>query len=187
VSAPYGGAAACPARKGLLAGALLVAALAGCNEDGRVQVQPIAGTSPSATAGPTPVSEQQAALVQYRRFWSSLTAVSRMPAAQRRAALEPYTVDPELKSLVAGMAKIDAKRQVFYGADLPRATAASISPDGLTAVIDDCQNSSTSGLAARSTGQRLTVGVARNHVVATLKKSAGVWKVYFVSHPKTSC
>jgi hypothetical protein len=186
VSAPYGGAAACPARKVLLAGALLVAALAGCNDDGRVQVQPIAGTSPSATAGPTPVSEQQAALVQYRRFWSSLTAVSRMPAAQRRAALARYSVDPELKSLLAGMSKLDSQGRVLYGANRPRPVA-SLSPDGLTAVVNDCQDSSSAGAADSKSMQHLTVGVARNHVVVTMKRTTGTWKVSFVSYTKTSC
>lgn len=186
--APSGGDVARPLPRTLLIGALLVVALAGCNGSGRVQVEPIAtGSSPSATATATPVSEQQAILSQYRTFWSSLTSVSRMPAAQRRSALAAYTVDPELKSLLAGMARIDAKGQVFYGADIPRATQASISPDGVTAVVNDCQNSSHSGLAGRSTGERLTVGVARNHVVATMKKSSGMWKVYFVSHSKTPC
>jgi hypothetical protein len=187
VSAPYGGAAACPTRKVLLAGALLVAALTGCNDDGNVQVQPIAGTSPSATTGPTPVGEQQVVLLQYRRFWSSLTAVSRMPAAQRRAALARYSVDPELKSLLAGMAKVDAKGQVFYGAHVPRAQAASISPDGATAVVNDCQDSTKTGLARRSDLAPLTKGVARNHVVVTMKRSTNAWRVSFVSYAQTPC
>jgi hypothetical protein len=110
-----------------------------------------------------------------------------MPAAQRRAALEQYTVDPELKSLLAGMAKIDAKRQVYYGADVPRATQASIAPDGTTAVVNDCQDSRHSGVARRSDLAPLTQGVPRNHVVVTMKKLADTWKVSFVSYTTTPC
>jgi hypothetical protein len=185
---PSGGDVARPLSRTLLIGALLSAALAGCNGNGRVQVEPIAtGSSPSATAGASPVSEQQAILSHYRTFWSSLTSVSRMPAAQRRTALMAYAVDPELKSLLAGMARIDAKGQVFYGAHIPRATSASISPDGLTAVVNDCQDSTRTGLARRSDLAPLTKGVARNHVVVTMKTSAGGWKIFFVSYTKTPC
>ena len=168
-------------------GALLLA-LAGCNDANDITVHNPATSSPTASPTPTGMSEQEAVLGQYRKFWSSLTPISRMPAAKRRPSLAPFTMDPELKSLIAGMASSDRKGQVFYGADLPRATEASVSPDGLTAVVDDCQDSSHAGLALRRTGQRLTVGVVRNHVVVTMKKAhGGLWKVYFVSHSKTSC
>jgi hypothetical protein len=133
------------------------------------------------------VSEQELILGQYRKFWASLTAVSRMPAADRRAALTPYTVDPQLKSLLAGMAATDKKGQVFYGANVPRATAASVSADGQKAVVDDCQDSTGAGVARRSDQAPLTKGTARNHVVVTMKKSEGAWKVYFVSYTKTPC
>lgn len=187
VRAPSGGDAARPWPRILLVGSLLFAALVGCNGSGRVQVEPIAtGSSPSATASATPVSEQQAILSQYRTFWSSLTSVSRMPAAQRRAALKRYTVDPELKSLLAGMAKLDSQGRFLYGANKPRPVA-SLSSDGFTAVVNDCQDSTSAGAADRKTMQHLTIGVARNHVVVTMKRQTGVWRVAFVSYTKTPC
>lgn len=185
---PCGGTPTRPAWKSLLVGSLLATVLTGCNNDKGGVIQPVAtGSSPTASASPTPATEQQAILGQYRTFWASLTPVSRMPATQRRAALAPYTIDPELKSLVAGMANISAKGQVFYGAHRPRATQASLSSDGKTAVINDCQDSTKTGLARRSDMAPLTRGVVRNHVVVTMKKVAGVWKVYFVSHTNTPC
>lgn len=188
VDATRGSGAGRGARKIVLVGFLLSTCLVGCSSDGSIAADPLPTASSSApTASPTLADEQQAILSQYRLFWSSLTPVSKMPAAQRRAALAKYTVDPELKSLLAGLAQTDAKKQVFYGADRPRATQASISPDGVKAVIDDCQDSSQSGNADRATGRKVTVGVARNHVVVTMTRSDGVWKVYFVSHTKTRC
>jgi hypothetical protein len=161
---------------------------AGCNGgDGGITVQSPPSTSTSPTPTLTATSEQAAILGQYRSFWASLTAVSRMPAAQRRAALEKYTVDPELKSLLAGMLKSDGKGQVLYGANLPRASLATIGPDGLKAVVNDCQNSTKAGIARKADLAPLTRGVARNHVVVTMQKSADVWKVYFVSYTKTPC
>jgi hypothetical protein len=178
-----------PIVKSLLVGSLLVVTAAGCNGTSKgvgIEPPPTNTTTQPATATSTP-SVQDAILAQYRAFWAKLTTISKMPAAGRRAALTAITVDPELKSLLAGMAATDAKGQVFYGADIPRATTASISPDGNRAVVDDCQDSSHAGNADRRTGQRLTVGVARNHVVTTMSRSANVWKVYFVSHTKTPC
>ena len=174
--------------KSVLVGSLLLATAAGCNGNSKgVGIKPVAtGSTPTVTSSATP-SLQDQILTQYRAFWAQLTPISRMPAPNRRAALAKFTVDPELKSLLAGMAATDAKKQVFYGADISRATNASVSPDGKRAVIDDCQDSSHSGNADTRTGQHLTVGVARNHVVVTMTQASGVWKVYFVSHTKTPC
>lgn len=172
----------------MVVGSLLAALAAGCSAGSGIAVDRTPGAlTPTASASATPADKQQEVLRQYQKFWASLTSVSRMPAPQRSSALMPYTVDPELKSLVAGMLATDAKGQVFYGADVPRALSASIAPDGMRAVIDDCQDSSHSGNANRATGKPVTVGKARNHVVVTMAKADGVWKVYFVSHTKTSC
>lgn len=177
-----------PLVKRLLVGSLLIATAAGCNGDSKgVGVQPVpTSTSPVATATPTP-SVQDQILTQYRAFWARLTPVSRMPAASRRAALSAFTVDPELRSLLAGMAATDAKGRVFYGADVTRATQASINPDGSRAVIDDCQDSSGAGDADKATGKKLTYGSRRNHVVTTMSRDGSTWKVYFVSYSKTTC
>jgi hypothetical protein len=175
-------------RLSLVAAALALGAAAGCNDDSpKTNASPIINSATTVSPTPSTTGEQAAILSQYRLFWSSLTRVSRMPAEARRGALEKFTIDPELKSLLTGMLRTDTKGQVFYGADVPRASQASVSPDGMTAVVNDCQDSTRSGVANRTTGQHLTVGVARNHVVVTMKKSAGVWKVAFVSHTKTPC
>lgn len=110
-----------------------------------------------------------------------------MPAAKRRAELAKLAVDPALKSLLAGMVTADRKGQVLYGANLPRPTV-KVAPDGGTALIDDCQDSSKAGVATKSTLKPVTAGVARNHVSVTMKRQAGdLWKVAFVSYTKTPC
>ena len=101
--------------------------------------------------------------------------------------LAKYSADPELKSLLRGMASADSKGQVFYGRNMPRPRILRSSLDQGVIVVDDCQDSSHAGLADRKTGKRLTVGVARNHVVATLHQLAGTWKVVFVSYSSTKC
>jgi hypothetical protein len=172
----------------LVAAALVLGAAAACNDDStKTNASPIANSGTTATATPSPSVEQAAILSQYRLFWSSLTPVSRMPAVARRGELAKFTVDPELKSLLAGMLSTDKKGDVFYGAHRPRAASASLSADGFTAVVNDCQDSTQTGLARRSDLAPLTKGVLRNHVLVTMKKSAGTWKVAFVSYSKTPC
>jgi hypothetical protein len=102
--------------------------------------------------------------------------------------LSPYTADPELKSLLHGMATADTKGQVFYGQDALRPRLLRLSVQQGVAVVDDCQDSSHSGLADRSTGRHLTVGVARNHVVVTMHRADDDrWRVAFVSYSRTKC
>jgi hypothetical protein len=160
-------------------------ALTGCNGDSGLTVQSPGSVSSQATSSPTPATEQ-AILEQYRKFWSSLTPISRSSAAQRRAALAPFTMDPELKSMLAGLSKLDRQGRVLYGENKPRPRV-TVAPDGASAVVDDCQDSTGAGSADRRTGAHLTVGVARNHVVVTMKRQAETWKVYFVSYSKTPC
>lgn len=177
-----------PSRTRRLVGCALVVVAAGCSND------PVEVATPStaprsalpSSAPPTPDS-QAAVLAQYRLFWSSLTSIQRKPEAERRAALAALAVNPALESLLNGMASADAKGQQFYGANVPRAASAQLTTDGLRAVVDDCQDSSDAGLAERSTGKPVTVGVDRSHVVVTLQRAEGRWKVSFVSYPKTPC
>ncbi len=125
--------------------------------------------------------------MQYRKFWDSLTPISRMPAPERRAVLAQLAVDPALKSLLAGMTQADAKGEVFYGAAVPRPTVR-INPDATTALVDDCQDGAQAGIADKSTGEKKTVGVARNRVSVTMKKQPGeLWKVAYVDYTKSPC
>jgi hypothetical protein len=179
-----------PARRlvtSLLVGSLSLLSLSSCSDDANGSAAPTATPSsmPSPTA--TPIGEQAALLAQYRNFWASLTPIQQMPAASRRSALAEFAVEPALSSLLAGMATTDAKGQQFYGANVPRASQAEVTPDGMRAVVDDCQDTSQAGLAEKATGNRLTVGVPRSHVVVTLQRTGGVWKVSFVSYPKAPC
>ncbi len=86
------------------------------------------------------------------------------------------------------MQRIDAKGQMFYGSDLPHPMAIRLSADSTTAVVDDCQDSTHTGLTTKSGLRPITVGVARNHVVVTMKRGTEhVWKVAFVAYTRTPC
>lgn len=180
-----------PARCRVMLMTVVSAAVAGCSSGGHVRISDSAqATSPSATASsssPTPSAPDQV-LSQYRAFWAHLTPASLAAAGQRRAILAPFAEDPELTSLIRGMAQQDRRGEAIYGENVPHPTIGRLSVAQGLAVVRDCQDSSRSGVERRSTHARLTVGVKANPVVATLHLGAdGTWRVSFVSYPKTTC
>jgi hypothetical protein len=165
-----------------------IAFIAGCGGGGHVTVSDSTTDSASPTSSPSiSASAQQQALDQYRAFWAALTPASRATAAHRRAMLAPYAADPELKSLVDGMAQDRAKGRVFYGQPVVRASVTQFSEARGIAVVRDCQDATHTGDKDVRTGRVLTKGTARNLVVATLHKLAVGWRVVFVSFPSQSC
>lgn len=181
-------------RHGLIPVAI-AAALAGCSSNGiSTSAGPSGGPStppPSVNAAsPTPssASDRAALLQQYRAFWMALAPASTSPAADRKRLLSRVAVDPELQSLLSGIARERARGRAFYGVDVPRPKIEQLSTEQSLAVIDDCQDSSGSGVIELSSHRKLTKGTAHNHVVVTLHRGADdVWRVAFVSYPKTSC
>lgn len=165
----------------------------GCSGSSGGIAQPLASTtsapissSPTSSAAPGSVSQQ--VLAQYRAFWSALTPASRAPASEREAMLSPYTGNPELDSLLRAMREADGKGTVFYGRDVPRPAISSVSSVHRVAVIRDCQDSSHAGNKDRRTGRRLTVGVSRHLVVATMNLGPDAqWRVVSVSYERAKC
>jgi hypothetical protein len=178
---------------GLLAAALATTA-AGCSSSGAspsISAPPTGVTSSPSTAAPsaTPdASARQAVLSQYRAFWAVLPSTSNAAASRRRAMVSPYATNPELDSLLTGMARQDRQGEEIYGVNIVRPKLVSISVTQGIAVIADCQDSSHSGVERRSDHKRLTVGVDRNPVSATIHLGAdGTWRIAFITYPKSSC
>jgi len=168
--------------------AALVAGVVGCGGSepaAHPSSSPVATSAP--TSPPSSPSVRQTILAQYAAFWAQLTPVSEAPGGTRKAMLAPYAADPELSSLLRGMANADSKGQVFYGRNRPRPKVTQLSVSRGVAVVDDCQDSSHAGIANRSTHHPITVGVARNHVVVTMHLVGGMWRVVFVSYTRTKC
>ena len=161
--------------------------LAGCSGSSSAPVAvPQTSTTPASLAT-TPPTENDQVLTSYRAFWAHLTAASRAPAGARQAILAKYAADPELSSLLRGMAQGDRNGTVFYGQDIPRPRVVSLSSQQGLAVIRDCQNSSRAGNADRKTGRRLTVGVSRHLVISTMNRVDGQWRVASVSYKTSRC
>lgn len=182
---------AAPRPRLMVAAGLGLVLLAGCSSGSVAARGPrLDSPTPSAAASPSPVASETAQIIlQYRGFWTNVNAASRLPEAQREALLERYAAEAALRSLSAGIARERAKGRVFYGAERPRPRLKTVSVSGRpVALIDDCQDASGTGLQDARTGRHLTVGVSRNHVVVTMHQGAdGIWRVVFVSYPKTPC
>ena len=144
-------------------------------------------SSPTATSATPSLSAEQLAVVRaYDSFWSALPDASKLPSdARRLAALQPVATDPEISQLIATLHQQWQKHRVLYGAHVAHVRAVTISSD--KAELNDCQDASGAGIATAS-GRKITVGVKRNPVVATLLLRGGVWKVSVISYPRgASC
>jgi hypothetical protein len=179
--------------RGAAIGALLGAVtIAGCSGGGS---QPAAHdsaapsvqtTSTSTPSGQSLSPAQQAVVQAYEQFWRALPGASKVAAdARRLAMLQPLATDPELSQLIATMHQQQAKHEVLYGAHVARVQRVTIASN--RAELNDCQDASGAGIATTS-GRKITVGVKRNPVVATLLLRDGTWKVSVIRYPQgTKC
>jgi hypothetical protein len=165
-------------------------AMAGCSGDGQAGTAQSAPPAPqsSPSVSPTaPTDVKTEVLDQYRAFWAHLTPASLAGEERRREILAPFTADPELKSLISGIAKDRARGRVFYGQPVVRPRVTQLSESQGVAVVRDCQDASHTGDKDVRTGRRLTKGSPRTLVVATLHRLRSAWRVVFVSFPSSSC
>lgn len=146
-------------------------------------------SSPTATSAAPSLSAEQLAVVRaYNSFWRTLSSASRAKTAtQQLTLLNPMTTDPELSQLIAGFARLHKQGRALYGTNAPRPTDVSLT--GGRAVVRDCQDSHSAGVERVATGERLTVGVSRHLVTATLLLHGKLWKVSRVDYASagTSC
>jgi hypothetical protein len=143
-------------------------------------------SSSQASDSPTPSPQQLAVERAYEGFWKMLPRASEAKTdAARVGLLVPVTTDPELSQLISSMHRQSQRHRVLYGQHI--AHIESISITGPRAQVHDCQDASAAGIATTS-GKKLTVGVRRNPVVATLIRRGGTWKVSTIAYPKgTTC
>ncbi|MCI0689267.1 MAG: hypothetical protein L0Y54_18845 [Sporichthyaceae bacterium] len=100
--------------------------------------------------------------------------------------MEKVAVDPALAAYLTNLARMDRADEVPFGEIQTREPRATI--DGDTATVVDCQDTSESGRKKESTGNVLSVGVARVEATVTLKLgSDDVWRVSEVEYGSTDC
>ena len=122
---------------------------------------------------------------QWVKSWDVYLAIARTPAADREALIATVAVDPTKANMLSDAAKFDSQGLETYGSLGHRISWPQPINGGATALIDDCQDRSQSGAIKTSTGDKVTVGVARDHYQGSLVKGDdGVWRVEQVFYLK---
>lgn len=138
--------------------------------------------SPSASESLTPpvavttgTPEEQAA-AQAKLFISrALPAAYAAAATQRRTILQPFAIEPALRTYLTTMTDLDKQGRVRRGATT--IISQTVERSGNTALVRMCGNTDTSHIFDKSTGQRLTKAGMREIILITLKLTGSVWKV----------
>ena len=122
---------------------------------------------------------------QWVKSWDVYLEIARTPAADREALIATVAVDPTKANMLSDAAKFDSQGLETYGSLGHRISWPQPINGGTTALIDDCQDRSQSGAIKTSTGDKVTVGVARDHYQGSLVKGDdGVWRVEQVFYLK---
>jgi len=122
---------------------------------------------------------------QWVNSWDVYLEIARTPAADREALIATVAVDPTKANMLSDAAKFDSQGLETYGSLGHRISWPRPINGGTTALIDDCQDASQSGAIKTSTGDKVTVGVARDHYQGSLVKGDdGVWRVEQVFYLK---
>ena len=146
---------------------------------------------PSVTSGtdsglPVEESADRAAVEsQWVKSWDVYLEIARTPAADREALVATVAVDPTKTNMLSDAAKFDTQGLETYGSLGHRISWPQSINGATTALIDDCQDASQSGSMKTATGDKVTVGVARDHYQGSLVKGDdGVWRVEQVYYLK---
>jgi len=122
---------------------------------------------------------------QWVKSWDVYLEIARTPAADREALVATVAVDPTKTNMLSDAAKFDTQGLETYGSLGHRISWPQSINGATTALIDDCQDASQSGSMKTGTGDKVTVGVARDHYQGSLVKGDdGVWRVEQVYYLK---
>ena len=149
----------------------------------------LASPSPTdATDSGPPAGEaadRAAVEAQWVRSWDVLLAIGTTPAGDREALAATVAVDPTKANIVGAGTALDKQGLQTYGTLGHRISWPQDINGGSTAVIDDCQDRSQAGSMKVATGDKVTVGVPRDHYQGNLVKGDdGVWRVAQVYYLK---
>jgi len=147
---------------------------------------PVSSPAASTTAAASTdggVSAQEAAdraavEAQWVKSWDVFLAIAITPAADREALVATVSVDPNRSKMLEAGSQFDAQGVQTYGTLGHRISWPQPINGATTAVIDDCQDRSQSGSMKTATGDKVTVGVPRDHYQGSLVKGDdGIWRV----------
>lgn len=124
------------------------------------------------------VADRAAIEVQWDAFWDVYLALPHTPDGDRQTMAAAVAVEPGLTNLLTDAKTVEEKGWDSYGQITHRISWPQPVDGKATAVIADCQDTSQAGSLEVSSGNKTTVGVARNPLQGTLVRADdGVWRV----------
>jgi len=177
---------------GLAAIAIAAAALvAGCGGQASVPLPAHSTPAHAPTASPSPADTGSATaqvIAAYTAYFPASKAAEAAAPSRAQAILAPYAAQPYLRNVLAQMAGYRARGQTAWGYVVPHIT--SVTVDGSTAEVRDCQDASHAALASASTGTVIpgTAGKAGTSLIASLALgSDGRWRITSLAHLAVPC
>jgi len=146
---------------------------------------PAAQTTPTAPTTPSTADVKAEVRRDYLAYWVEFVGKAGRRPDPKDERIAMYTTGDALKRTKAVWIQRKHYGRGTYGFVVPRIQ--SISVEGKTATVVDCQDSSKAGLARISDGHKLTVGVKRHLLTTTLVEGpTGTWKVSKSTHVQGS-
>jgi len=135
-------------------------------------------TSESLDPAAQEAADRAAIEAQWNRFWGVYENIIRTPAATRDAALDTVSVDP-IKSRILDAANKSAAQGIdYYGSVVEHPYWIQSVSGKDFAVMRDCQDQSQYGSIEVASGNKRTVGVAKDSLqVGFVRDAEGVWRV----------
>jgi hypothetical protein len=144
--------------------------------------------STAASASPTSSADREAAdrlAVEqaWARYWTVHQTLLGMPSAGWPAAVGAVAVDPTRAQVLSEAALFTKSGLSFYGQVVSHPYWSTPIGGTATAVMGDCGDYSHYGTLYVKSGNKRTVGVARNNTRVTLVKgSGGTWRVQKIEY-----
>jgi hypothetical protein len=141
-------------------------------------------TSPSSASSADREAADRLAVKQaWAKYWTVHEALLGTPAAEWPSAVAAVAVDPTRAQVLSEAALFQKSGLRFYGQVINRPYwTTSIGGKGV-AVMGDCMDSSHHGTEYVKSGNKRTVGVARNNTRVTLVKGGdGTWRVQKIEY-----
>lgn len=140
-------------------------------------------TSQTATQGSLDPAAREAGdraaiEAQWIKFWDIYENIIRTPAQSRLAALQAVSVDPIKSRILNSANKSESEGIDYYGSVVQHPYWIESVNDKDLAVMRDCQDQSQYGSINVASGEKRTVGVAKDSLqVGFVRDTQGVWRV----------
>lgn len=136
-----------------------------------------APTTPDAIPA-TEAADRAAVEAQYTKYWDVYAALPHTPEDQWDSLLSAVAVEPVISNAKKDARTIVGKGRDTYGTVTHRFSWPKSINGSDTATISDCDDTSQSGAYETATGNKVTVGVPRRHMVGSMVRGAdGVWRI----------